>query len=143
VGQHSTPDGLGRDRVEVPPELPLSLPERRAATLLIRQILDRAQATARIEGFGQVAVEHSALTSDATVGVMISRQTRRPGRPECWHLVVSEWRDGQRCPARVEEFAAWLSCGWPELDAVDTFVLTHGRHAVIACDPTDDERIQS
>ena len=133
MGRHTASDGRGREAIKIPRDLSLRLPERRAVEQLLEQMREHAFATAWRHGFGQVALERHALTSRAKVGVMLSRQTRAPGRPECWHLVISEWRDGQRQAATPAEFAAWIGCGWPELDAVDTFALVSGRHAVIPC----------
>jgi hypothetical protein len=121
--------------VQIPRELPTSTPEWQDAAFLLQQMRDRAQVTASRDGFGQAAIEHAALTHQAEVGLMVSRQARTADRPECWHVVVSEWHDMERRPASPEEFAAWIGCGWPELDAVDTFTLVSGRHALIACDP--------
>lgn len=134
MGRHVARDGEPRrQRVQIPHELALSTPERQAAALLLQQMRDRAQVTASRDGFGQAATEHPALTHQAEVGLMVSRQARTSNRPECWHVAVSEWQDAERRPASPEEFAAWIGCGWPELDVVDTFTLVSGRHALIAC----------
>jgi hypothetical protein len=120
--------------VPIPHEFPLSRPEWQDAAFALQQMRDHARVTASRDGFGQAAIEHAALTNQTQVGLMVSRQARTPDRPECWHLAVSEWHDAERRPASPEEFAAWIGCGWPELDAVETFTLVSGRHAVIACE---------
>jgi hypothetical protein len=137
VGRHvARGEEPRRQRLEIPRELPLSSPAWQAAAHVLQEMRDRARVTASRDGFGQAAIEHDALTHRARVGLMVSRQARTPDRPECWHLALSEWRDAERRPASPEEFAAWIGCGWPELDAVDTFTLVSGRHAVIACSAT-------
>jgi hypothetical protein len=100
----SVPPAGAREDAQLEPlpvahSLALSLPDRRAAVLALKGIREHVRAVARRNGFGQVALEHRALTSQGAVGIMLSRQKRAAGRPECWHLAISEWRDGQRHPA--------------------------------------------
>jgi hypothetical protein len=81
-------------------------------------------------------IEAPALTSPGSIRATLSREDEPAGAGDNgshhWHLAMSLAVNGERGPAPVDELAAWIAVGWPDLDAVDTYLMTGiltARHA--------------